>query len=267
MSLHDVILERSEESRGAEDKEALTNIMIEIEKENKMPPIIGILAEVDNEIITKVQNSYINAIEKSGGIPILLPYVQDDKTIESLVDVCDGFLFTGGRDIDPLRYGEQVKDTCGEIQKYRDELDLKVFQRVIATSKPILAICRGAQLVNVALGGTLYQDISTEIKTGIPHQQSEPNFCTSHSVQVFENTPLFDLVGEKSIPVNSFHHQAIKKLGEGLEVMAVAEDGIPEAFYVSGERYIRTYQWHPERLCDHDIYNRRIFDDFIEACK
>ena len=232
-----------------------------------MSPIIGILAEVDSEISTKVKNSYIDAVEKSGGCPMLLPYVRDDRTIDKFVDICDGFLFTGGADVDPLLYGEEVKNTCGEIQKHRDELELRVFQRVMATSKPILAICRGSQFVNVAFGGTLYQDIPTEINTSISHVQGEPNYCTTHSVEILENTPFFDLTGEKTVPVNSFHHQAIKRLGDGLEVMAVAEDGIIEAFYLPGGRYVRAYQWHPERLCEQDGYNRRIFDDFINACQ
>ena len=232
-----------------------------------MRPIIGVFAEVDLEQNTKVQNAYIRAIEESGGIPILLPYVKDTDTMNHFVNLCDGFFFTGGADIDPQRYEEKAKATCGEIQVNRDELEFKVFQVVINTSKPILAVCRGAQLVNVALGGTLYQDIPSEIPTQISHRQNEPKFSPSHSIIVLENTPLFRLMEKERIPANSFHHQAIKTLGDGLEVMALADDNIVEAFYLTEERYIRAYQWHPERLYETDIYNRRIFDDFIKACQ
>lgn len=231
-----------------------------------MAHIIGILAEVDSDFNTRVQPPYIKAIELAGGLPVLLPYVSDEETIESFISICDGFFFTGGADVDPKRYGEQPKSTCGDIQYNRDTLEFKVFEKVINTSKPILAICRGAQLVNVALGGTLYQDIPTEIDTSISHRQTEPKFSPSHDVSVIENTPLYTLVGVERIKGNSFHHQSIKTLGKGLEIMALASDGVVEAAYLSGERYLRAYQWHPERLCASDKHNRLIFDDFIKAC-
>ena len=232
-----------------------------------MRPIIGALAEIDNELSTRVQNPYIRAIERSGGIPVLFPYVDDGETVEHLVDICDGFFFTGGADIDPKRYGEEPRETIGDVQEPRDEFEFNVFQRVIKTSKPILAICRGAQLVNVALGGTLYQDIPSEVQTKILHKQSEPKFSHSHDVRIMANTPLYEMMRTERIKANSFHHQAIKMLGDGLEIMAVAEDGIIEAVYSSGSQYIRAYQWHPERLFEIDTQNRIIFEDFIRVCE
>ena len=232
-----------------------------------MTPIIGILAEVDNDFNTRVQPPYIKAIELAGGLPVLLPYVEDSKVIEQFVELCDGFFFTGGADVDPMRYGEERKETCGDIQYNRDKLEFRVLEKVMSTSKPILAVCRGAQLVNAALGGTLYQDIPSEIDTSISHRQSEPKFSFSHDINVMENTPLHTLAGVARIRGNSFHHQSIKTLGEGLEIMATSDDGVVEAAYLSGERYLRAYQWHPERLCESDKHNRLIFDDFIKACK
>ena len=232
-----------------------------------MRPIIGVLAEIDNELSTKVLNTYIHAIEMSGGIPILFPYVVECKTIEHLIDICDGFLFTGGVDIDPKRYGEEASENIGEIQIHRDEFEFQVFEKVINTSKPILAICRGSQLVNVALGGTLYQDIPSEMKTNISHRQNEPKFSYSHDVRIIVNTPLYEMMGNERIKANSFHHQAIKTLGKGLEIMAVADDGIIEAVYSSGKQYIRAYQWHPEMLFKIDAQSRKIFENFIHACK
>jgi len=232
-----------------------------------MRPIIGVLAEIDNELSTRVQNPYIYAIERSGGIPILFPYVDDGETIEHLVDICDGFFFTGGADIAPKRYGEEVKDNIVDIQEHRDEFEFHVFQKVKKTLKPVLAICRGAQLVNVALGGTLYQDIPSEVQTKILHRQIELKFSYSHDVRIMINTPLYEMMKAERIKVNSFHHQAIKTLGEGLEIMALAEDGIIEAVYSSGRQYIRAYQWHPERLVETDTQSRIIFEDFIYNCK
>ncbi len=232
-----------------------------------MRPIIVLLAEVDDELITKVVHPYVSAIETAGGAPVILPYVKDAEVIEHYTRICDGFLFTGGLDIDPSRYGEEIKPTCGEIQKYRDELEFTVIERVLGTGKPLLAICRGAQLVNVALGGTLYQDIPSEIDTPILHSQSEPKFSPSHDVRVVEGTPLHKLTGMERISANSFHHQALKALGRELQVMALADDGIIEAIYFTGEQYIRAYQWHPERLFESNSQNRMIFEDFIDACK
>lgn len=232
-----------------------------------MRPIIGMLGEIDNELSTKMLNSYTHAIEKSGGTPILFPFAGESETIDHLVDICDGFFFTGGVDIHPNRYGEEAGENIGEIQEHRDEFELNVFQRVIQTSKPILAICRGAQLVNVALGGTLYQDIPSEAQTKILHRQSEPKFSHSHDVRIMINTPLYEMMKAERIKANSFHHQAIKTLGDGLEIMALAEDGIIEAVYSSGRQYIRAYQWHPERLYETDAQNRIIFEDFIRVCE
>ncbi len=231
-----------------------------------MKPIIGILAEVDGELCARVRRAYVGAVEGAGGVPILLPYVRDGEIVKRFVGVCDGLLFTGGGDIDPRRYGEELRVAC-EPEALRDELEFKAFFEARSASKPILAICRGAQVVNVALGGTLYQDIPTEINTEIAHAQSEPTFSPSHSVTVLEGTPLSELTGRSVIRANSFHHQAIKALGAGLEIMAVADDGIIEAAYSTGKQYIRAYQWHPERLYAKDEHSRMIFEDFIRACK
>lgn len=230
-----------------------------------MKPIIGILAEIDGEYTSKLQNSYIHAIEKSGGVPLLLPYVKEDETINRFIDLCDGFCFTGGADIDPTRYGEEKRATCEEIQYHRDELEFKVLQRVLDTQKPILAICRGAQLVNVAFGGTLYQDLPSEAPTHVLHRRKEDKYSLFHEIKVL--APLQSLVGTEQMRVNSFHHQAVKKLGEGLAVMALADDSIIEAFCLLEKRYLCAYQWHPERLFDMDAYNRVIFEDFVKACQ
>ena len=212
-------------------------------------------------------NTYTHAIEKSGGTPILFPFASENETIDHFVDICDGFFFTGGADINPTRYGEEAGENIGKIQEYRDEFEFNVFQRVIKTSKPILGICRGAQLVNGALGGTLNQNIPSEVQTKILHRQSEPKFSHSHDVRIISNTPLYEMMKAERIKVNSFHHQAIKTLGDGLEIMAIADDGIIEAVYSSGRQYIRAYQWHPERLFETDTKNRIIFEDFIRVCE
>ena len=232
-----------------------------------MKPIIGILAEVDDEQTTHLLHTYVSAIEAAGGLPLLLPYVEDAEAVSDFVRLCDGFCFTGGMDVDPARYGEAVSPACGTIQRYRDGLEFRVLWEVLRADKPILAICRGAQLVNVALGGTLYQDLPSEYDTEILHRQTEGKFEPSHPVLVEQGTPLSELVGKTSMTGNSFHHQAIKALGDGLEVMARAEDGIIEAVWSTKLRYLRAYQWHPERLYDRDADNASVFADFISVSK
>ena len=232
-----------------------------------MYPLIGILAEVDDEHVCRVLHAYIASIEKAGAIPLLLPFVEGEAVIDSYVDLCDGFFFTGGADIDPVRYGEEKRDTCGEIQSNRDAMEFRVLEKVMRTKKPILGICRGAQLINAALGGTLYQDLPTELQTTVSHRQTEAKFSPSHSVNVIEGTPLWNLIGEGRMVANSFHHQAVKRLAPGLKTFATADDGIVEGFYMPGEQYLYAYQWHPERLWETDEFNRRIFESFIAACK
>ena len=232
-----------------------------------MTPIIGLLAEIDDEQDTKLKSTYTKAIENSGGLPIILPYTENEDTIDRFIETCDGFLFTGGADIAPERYGETPKPTCGKPQKYRDELDFKAFYKALDSGKPILAICRGLQLVNAALGGTLYQDIPTEYETNMLHRQTESVNEPSHTVNVIPDTPLSAIAVGKSMMANSFHHQAVKKLADGCRIMATANDGIIEAIYHEEARYLRAYQWHPERLCHTDEGNRKLFDDFINACR
>lgn len=232
-----------------------------------MKPLIGILSSVDNEQSTSVMARYASVIERSGGLPILIPFTLNGEQHRAYTEVCDGFFFTGGADIDPLYYGEEASADCGEIQPYRDSLEFSMLDEVLRAKKPILAVCRGAQLVNVAFGGTLYQDIHNEYKTDISHRQAEPLLSHSHEVEISEGTPLKELFGENRVRVNSFHHQAVKTLGAGLCAMALADDGLIEAFYLIGKSYLRAYQWHPERLYDKDGYNKKIFDDFIAACR
>lgn len=232
-----------------------------------MGPIIGIFASVDGEGRTSVLPSYAEAVEKTGGVPVLFPYTEDRRSLDRFLALCDGFLFAGGPDMDPAYYGEERSPSCGAVEEKRDTLDLEAFPRAYATGKPILGICRGAQLINVALGGTLYQDIPSELQTEIAHVQNEPKFSYSHEIRVLPATPLSALFGTCRVRVNSFHHQAIKSLGCGLSVMAAADDGVIEALYLMEKQYLRAYQWHPERLYGTDEYSQRIFRDFTEACK
>lgn len=235
---------------------------------NPKKPLIGVFTKnIVDRTDEKNEIVYVASIEQSGGIPLVLPYDKNDKVLDHYVSVCDGFFFTGGVDIDPSRYGALKHAKCGETDIRRDEFEFAAIKKILKTNKPILGICRGMQIINVALGGTLYQDIPSEVKTSTLHRQRAPKFSPSHGVNVTKGTPLYFLANKTRMIANSFHHQCIKVLGEGLSVMATADDGIIEAVCFVGERYIRAYQWHPERLYVTDSLNRRLFCDFIEACR
>ena len=135
-----------------------------------MKPIIGILASVDGEKTVSVGNAYVSAIEMAGGIPLVFPCVNGEDTLSEIVSRCDGLLFSGGADLDPSRYGEKKSDMCGEVQRNRDELEFRAFEVAFESKTPILGICRGAQLINAALGGKLWQDIQVETDTPILHR-------------------------------------------------------------------------------------------------
>lgn len=231
-----------------------------------MIPLIGVLPNVDGEKKSKIENTYIRAIEASGGAAILLPYTANPESIDRFIDLCDGFIFAGGADIEPARYGEEKHPRCGETTPYRDEVEFLAFEKIMKTEKPIMGICRGSQLINVALGGTLYQDIPSEIKTDLTHKQEHPHSEPAHEANVVSGSLLHSLIGKSRIHINSLHHQAIKELGDGLSPMAVADDGIIEAIVRTGKRLVWGFQWHPEKTFDNSEDSKAIFKKFIEEC-
>ena len=232
-----------------------------------MKPKILVFGTVNDEMTLGLGNQYSRAIELAGGLPLAVPYIEKEDDIKELIDYCDGVFFTGGADVDPKNYGEAKSDKCGEAQKYRDTLEIAACRAALKADKAILGICRGSQLINVALGGSLYQDLPSEIGTSVQHVQTEHKNDFSHSVSILAHTPFALLADAERVRVNSFHHQAIKRLGEGLVPMAYADDNVTEAVYSTSARYLRAYQWHPERLIGIDEISRNIFADFVNACK
>ena len=233
-----------------------------------MKPLIGLLTEINDECTAIALSSYSLAIEKAGGVPIVIPYTEKSEAVSEYLRIFDGFFFTGGADISPSIYNDA--DPCGLCeapQGKRDEHEVRLLRAVLAADKPILAVCRGMQLLNAVMGGTLYKDIPTEAPSAIPHRQSEPKTMPSHTVAPIKGTPLYSLLGKETVGANSFHHQGVKALGKGLLPMAYAEDGMIEAVYAPTKQYIRGYQWHPERLIETDEDNMLLFVDFVKACR
>ena len=232
-----------------------------------MKTIIGLLGEVNDEYKAGLKRAYTAAVEKAGGLPVLLPYTNDTATMDEWIALCDGFIFTGGADVECIHYGQTKQTDIGRIQKYRDEFELKMFEKIYATEKPIMGICRGMQLINVALGGTLYQDIPSMVDTEIIHDGKREKVLPMHEVAIVDDTPLSALIEKTRMQANSFHHQAVDRLADALLPMAYADDKLLEAYYAPKKAYLRAFQWHPERLSETDEDNARIFTDFIRACK
>ena len=231
-----------------------------------MKPIVGVTPLWDDEKEKLwMLPSYLDSVMRAGGIPLVFPFTEDDGDIGRLASLCDGFLFTGGQDVSPALYGEtQLNDSVHCCEK-RDRLEAAVLQEALKAGKPVLGICRGVQLINAAMGGTLYQDLPTQYSSEIRHNQEKPYDVPVHEIFIKEGTPLEDCIGETCLPVNSCHHQAVRTLAPGLQAMATSPDGLMEALFMPGHRFFWGVQWHPEMLGPEDAGSRKIFAAFLAA--
>lgn len=200
---------------------------------------------------------------------MILPLKADEEEIKQICGMCDGFLFTGGHDVDPALYGAERSSQCGQPNYDRDFLEKRVFAYALQEDKPVFGICRGIQLINALCGGTLYQDLPTEYKgtKEVEHHMNPPYDIPCHEVTILENTPLSMLLNRLTIKVNSYHHQAIKELAAALKPMAVSEDGLIEAVYMPDKKFIQAVQWHPEFIYLKDEDARKLFKSFVSACE
>lgn len=242
-------------------------------------PIIGIPCRLDTSGYypgrpVDAQNvSYSNAIMQSGGIPVLIPVAVTGEMLETLFDKVDGVLFSGGGDVDPACYYQpRLVENLSDIQTERDEHELRLARMAMERRKPFLAICRGIQVMNVAAGGTLYQDLATQNPNTIRHDfyyldDQLPRNYIAHDVQVAEASLLRKIVQTDRVPVNSLHHQAIYHVADSLKVAGQAKDGIVEALEVPDHPFALGVQWHPEDLFTEHDSARKIFAAFVQASK
>ncbi len=233
-------------------------------------PVIGIVLDWDDRPTYSaypwyaLRENYARVIEQAGGIPILLPHHCDQ--IPDFVKLISGLLIPGGDyDIDPAHYGEKICHERVVCKASRTAFELKLAQAAYQKNLPILGICGGHQLINVLMGGTLIQHIPATVESSISHEQTEPKHQATHWIHVEKESLLFKLWETSEIQVNSTHHQAIKKLGDNLKVVASASDGVIEAIEHVGERFCLGVQWHPEHLST--SYDYKIFEAFISACQ
>lgn len=211
---------------------------------------------------------YMEGVIAAGGLPVMMPLTSNTQIIEQLAGEFDGFLFTGGQDVSPELYNEEKSERCGECCEARDKMESLLFTEVLSRDKPVFGICRGIQLINALLGGTLYQDIPSQHpeSSSITHRQCPPYDIPSHIVNIYHNTPLHALLGKDTINVNSYHHQAIKDLSPQLNAMASAEDGLVEAVYMPNRKFVWAVQWHPE-YSPKDTSSQQLFSAFVDSCR
>jgi putative glutamine amidotransferase len=242
-------------------------------------PVIGMAAETLGEkpVHTSpgwvMEQRYVQVLAGLGAVPWIIPLLDgDEETLRSIYPRLDGVFLTGGVDIDPSCYQQQRHPLCGRTDPPRDWTETRLLQWAMNDRKPILGVCRGLQMINVSLGGSLFQDVPTQLKGAIEHDSLPPAGSDSsnpimHPVRVARGTKLHDILGASEIEVNSTHHQGIAELAQGLVPAAWAPDGLIEAIEAN-ERdgpYLVAVQWHPEDMAQHVPPMRQLFQSFLEA--
>jgi putative glutamine amidotransferase len=210
-------------------------------------------------------SEYSEAVLAAGGAPLIIPAAQNEESIQGILNRVSGLILSGGPDLHPRFYGEQPLEGLGEIDETLDLMELEVAKAAVAKDLPVLAVCRGIQVLNVSQGGTLYQDIASGVPACISHGQKADKAVLTHTVRIERETRLVAIVGKEEIWVNSKHHQAIKAAAPALTVSARASDGIIEAVEHPERRFVLGVQWHPEGTWRHDPPSRKLFQALIQA--
>jgi putative glutamine amidotransferase len=240
-------------------------------------PVIGIATQTlpgvpgERQPCWLMGRSYVEELRKVGAVPWVIPLIPHDAdTLREIFDRLDGVFVTGGVDVDPKQYGEAKTPLCGTTDPDRDAVELLLLKHAMERKLPVLAVCRGIQILNVLGGGTLYQDVTAMVPAALKHDYfptpDQPSRkYLAHDITVKHGSKLGAILGDAVVPVNSMHHQAIKDLAPGLAPTAFAPDGIIEGVEGTGDQYVIAVQWHPEELTDTQPGMKRLFTTFIDA--
>jgi len=236
-------------------------------------PLIGITtAKYANQYGWRYHQGYAanaDAIARAGGLPVYLPLEMPAEVIYGTYERLDGVLLPGGGDVEPGRYNETERARLVEVDPDRDEIEIKLAQWAVRDNLPTLGICRGHQVLNVALGGKLVQDVPTLIETDIKHDIpfDQPRKNAAHDVQVTAGSKLAAVLGSTEVAVNSLHHQAVTEVGEGVRITAHAADGLVEGIELPDLAFVLSVQWHPEDMVGHNEAADRLFEAFVAAAR
>ena len=230
--------------------------------------VIGLTPQGDGNKGYNISPDFIRALNSLGAIAITLPSItDDDELLRDALALCDGIIFTGGPDVRPSLFGEDIIPSCGAINDERDAFEIKLYKMAMAADKSILGVCRGVQVMNIAEGGNIYQDIYSQSGTRLVHHTLDGERAF-HNVRLTDNNALHKIkFSAESFIVNSYHHQSVKDLADGYEAFAYSDDGLIEAIYMPSRRFVAGVQWHPEKRFEGDINSFRILIDFVESCK
>lgn len=213
-----------------------------------------------------VNDDYVQSVLRAGGIPLILPIVEDLAVIESYIEQIDGLIMSGGHDVNPILFNEEPSNKLGDILPERDAFDIALIKSCMKAKKPLLGICRGEQILNVANGGTLYQDLSFAPNSSIKHNQKTNYDFATHSVDIEKGSKLYEILGEE-ILVNSFHHLAVKDVAPDFKIVATSKDGIVEGIEKIGDEFIIGVQWHPEMLSKKYSNMAKLFERLVAEAK
>ncbi len=236
-----------------------------------MKPLIGIptrtLKDLEPNPSYGIRATFTRAIELAGGAPVLIPLQLSNESLRAIFARLDGLFLAGGVDVHPREFGEEVAAYCGEIDADRDAVELRITRWALEKGMPVFGICRGIQLLNVAAGGSLYQDIAAQIPNALPHphRKGNPYNFLAHAIAIEQPSRLARLLGTTRVEVNSLHHQAIHRVAAGFRVIARTPDGIVEGIESENGKYAWAVQFHPEWLIDDDARMLALFEDFVAA--
>jgi putative glutamine amidotransferase len=240
-------------------------------------PFVGIIgnrylrANTNSTMLAGIGEKYMQAIEAAGGVPILIYLTEDHGVLDRLYALCDGLVFAGGEDVDPAHFGAARHPNVGMVVPLRDKVELTLARRALADRKPMLGICRGIQVLNVAFGGTLYQDIPAELPAALDHYASSKlpdRSHTAHSIGLASDSWLAERLGTDTLDVNTFHHQSLREVAPWLRITGRAPDGVIEAVESTGECFVLGVQCHPEELWDNaDPRWARMFAGFVDVAR
>lgn len=242
------------------------------ENKTQKRPLIGLTtyrknAQDSGVPLFGLMRSYVEAVTAAGGMPLLIPLGLDNEVLTSILERVDGLVLPGGGDIDPLAYGGGDHDLLRGIDEDRDRVEINLARAAVETEKPFLAICRGHQVLNVALGGSMWEDLAAQMPRSIRHDYYGVGARTDrpHNVQVRPDSRLAAILGGEDVPVNSLHHQGLRNLAPDLRVSATSEDGLVEGVEIDGHPFAIGVQWHPENLVKIDPAMHNLFVSLIEA--